>query len=481
MDSEQKRLFLAVALSAVVLFGWQAFFAPQYVENTTVSRREAPPIGVPEQRGTVRFGEAADPVVVEKKTIVRGESLLSLDSSLVIDDYKTPHAQFEFADVVGSKKALEVEVYGAEGFWKKINVSFEDVGGKLVGREDVYGVGVEIGLGEEGRTSFWFSSGEPLRYRVRLNSIPLMLDNGQSRRFISFSQDLESHALGEGERRDGMLKWFGLDFNYHLFAVIFPERVPLAFRTEGEGAFVVDTSNPMEAFGFDLLFAKKNYDLLESYGDGLHMAVDLGFFGIIGVPILRGLQWLYGYIPNYGVGIVLITLFIRILTFPLQYKSFKSMKKMQKIQPDMQRIREKFKDDPQRMQKETMELFKKAGANPLGGCLPLLLQMPILFAFYQVLYNAVELVGAPFVAHIDDLSVKDPFYILPVLCTLSMFLNQKLTPMAMTDPTQKKIMAFMPLLFGFIMKDLPSGLVLYIVVSTIFGIAQQLLVYRMAD
>jgi len=128
-----------------------------------------------------------------------------------------------------------------------------------------------------------------------------------------------------------------------------------------------------------------------------------------------------------------------------------------------------------------MELFKKAGANPLSGCLPLLLQMPFFFAIYRVLYSAVELVGAPFAGWIHDLSIHDPFYVLPVLMGIAMLAQQKLTPQTSVDPTQQKIMLLMPVVFAFIMKSLPAGLVLYIFVSTVVGILQQALVYKMAD
>ena len=197
--------------------------------------------------------------------------------------------------------------------------------------------------------------------------------------------------------------------------------------------------------------------------------------------MLHGLQWFYSFFPNYGVALILLTLVIRMLLFPLSFASFKSMKKMQKVQPELAKIKEKFKDDPPRMQKETMALFKKAGANPLGGCLPMLLQMPIFFAFYRVLYGAVELVGAPFYGWIHDLSIADPYYVLPVIMAITMFAQQKLTPATSADPTQQKVMMFMPLIFGFIMKDLPAGLNLYIAVSTAFGIGQQLLVYKLTD
>jgi YidC/Oxa1 family membrane protein insertase len=157
------------------------------------------------------------------------------------------------------------------------------------------------------------------------------------------------------------------------------------------------------------------------------------------------------------------------------------MKKMQAIQPELQKIKDKYKDEPQKMQKETMELFKKAGANPLSGCLPLILQMPFFFAIYRVLYGAVELVGAPFYGWIHDLSIHDPFYVLPVLMGVAMLAQQKFTPQTTVDPTQQKIMMLMPVVFAFIMKSLPAGLVLYIFVSTTVGILQQALVYRMAD
>ena len=133
------------------------------------------------------------------------------------------------------------------------------------------------------------------------------------------------------------------------------------------------------------------------------------------------------------------------------------------------------------MQKETMDLFKKAGANPLSGCLPLLLQMPFFFAIYKVLYSSVELVGAPFYGWIADLSIHDPYYILPLLMAVAMFAQQKMTPTTAMDPTQAKIMLFMPVIFAFIMKSLPAGLVLYILVSTVVGLLQQMLVYKMAD
>lgn len=154
---------------------------------------------------------------------------------------------------------------------------------------------------------------------------------------------------------------------------------------------------------------------------------------------------------------------------------------MQAIQPELQKIKEQFKDDPARLQKETMELFKRSKVNPLGGCFPLLLQMPFFFALYSVLSNSVELVHSPFIAGwITDLSMKDSWYVLPVAMSLLMVIQQKITPNTITDKIQLRMMMIMPIFFGFIMKDLPSGLNLYMLVSTLFGLTQQLITVRVS-
>jgi YidC/Oxa1 family membrane protein insertase len=305
-------------------------------------------------------------------------------------------------------------------------------------------------------------------------------DKNIEKRFVAYSNEVHFYSLSS-KQEEAKVLWLGMDYNYHLFALVFSEKIAGKIDVTEDGNFTFLSSNELKNFSSEMVFSRKDYDRLTALGSGLELSVDFGLLGIIAVPILRGLQFLYKYIPNYGVGIILLTLLMRIITFPLQYKSFVSMKRMQKIQPELNKLKEKYKEDPQKMQKETMDLFKKAGANPLGGCLPMLAQMPIFFAFYKVLGASVELVGAPFYFWIHDLSLKDPFFILPILMTGLMFLQQKLTPSGTSDPTQKKIMLLMPLIFGFIMKDLPSGLVLYICVSTVVGIIQQMLVFRAAD
>ncbi len=214
--------------------------------------------------------------------------------------------------------------------------------------------------------------------------------------------------------------------------------------------------------------------ILKSVDKQMFTLINFGMFQVICEPILYLLKFFYSKFSNYGIAIILLTLLMRMLVFPIAYRGYKSMDKMQKIQPQLKLIREKFKDDSQKANLETMALMKKEKVNPVGGCLPMLLQLPIFFAFYRVLSESIVMYQAPFIWWITDLSLKDPFYILPVLMGATMFIQQKLTPTAL-EPMQQKVMLFMPLIFSVFMISLPSALTLYIFVSTLFGVLQQYL------
>jgi YidC/Oxa1 family membrane protein insertase len=221
----------------------------------------------------------------------------------------------------------------------------------------------------------------------------------------------------------------------------------------------------------------KELKILSAASPQFVQIVDFGIFGWLAEPLLKLMNWFYGLTHNYGAAIILLTLLVRFVVLPFNLMSYKSMKAMQTIQPHMQRVREKYKDDPQALNRETMNLMKEHKVNPLGGCLPMLLQLPVFFALYQVLDHSIELYKAPFMFWIHDLSLKDPFYILPVLMGITMYIQQKITPSTL-DPAQAKVLQFMPILFTFFMVSLPSGLTLYIFVSTLFGIIQQYLFMR---
>jgi len=216
----------------------------------------------------------------------------------------------------------------------------------------------------------------------------------------------------------------------------------------------------------------KDYDRLKKLGKGLEHIVDFGWFTVVAMPLFWVLKFFYRFLGNYGWAIVILTIVVRIPFIPILNKSQQSMKKMQKIQPLMAEIKEKYKKDPQKVQQEMMALYKKHKVNPVGGCLPMLLQIPVFIALYNVLAKAIELRGAPFTLWITDLAAKDPYYVLPVVMGATMVLQQKMTPTAM-DPTQAKMMMLMPIVFTFMFLSFPSGLVLYWLVNNILGIAQQ--------
>lgn len=222
----------------------------------------------------------------------------------------------------------------------------------------------------------------------------------------------------------------------------------------------------------------KSHELLMKIDENLAKVVDFGFFNWIARHILALLKWFYGLIGNWGLAIIALTVLVRLMVLPVNIYSFKSMKAMQAIQPQLKDLRERYKDDQQKQQQEIMTLMKQHKVNPLGGCLPIFLQFPIFIALYQVLGNSIELYQAPFGLWIHDLSLKDPFYILPVLMGVTMFIQQKITPNTM-DPAQAKVMLMMPIVFTFFMVSLPSGLTLYMWVGALFSVLQQM--YFMRD
>ena len=221
---------------------------------------------------------------------------------------------------------------------------------------------------------------------------------------------------------------------------------------------------------------QKDYKVLENINPMLTNAIEYGWFTFAAKPLFALLLWLHGIFGNWGWAIIALTFIIRIVLYPLTYKGMMSMAKMKELAPKLKEIKEKHGKDPQRMNAATMDMYKKHGANPLGGCLPMLLQIPVFFAIYRVLLNAVELQGAPWALWITDLSRMDQYYILPILMGASMYYQQKLTPNNFTDPMQEKVFKYLPVIFTFFFITFPSGLVLYWFVNNLFSIGQQFIV-----
>lgn len=220
----------------------------------------------------------------------------------------------------------------------------------------------------------------------------------------------------------------------------------------------------------------KEYKTLKNINPDLVNAIEYGWFTFAAKPLFALLSWLHGIFGNWGWAIIALTIIIRLILYPLTYKGMVSMQKIKEIAPRIKEVQAKYKGDPQRMNAAVMEMYKKHGANPLGGCLPMLLQIPVFFAIYRVLLNAVELQGAEWALWINDLSRMDPTFILPILMGATMYFQQRITPNNFTDPLQEKIFKFLPIIFTFFFLTFPSGLVLYWFVNNLFSIAQQYIV-----
>jgi len=278
--------------------------------------------------------------------------------------------------------------------------------------------------------------------------------------------------------------WLGYTSKYFLFSAMNGGLKRAAIESKGVSKAVVKGSkevivNPLDknVTTFPIFVGPKEYDLLSSYEYELEESIEFGIFSFLSIPMLQILNFTYDYVGNYGLAIIVLTFVIKIITYPLTQKSMTSMKKMQVLQPEMTKIREKFKGEPQKMNAAMMDLYKKHGANPMGGCLPMVIQIPIFIALYKTLLVSIELKGSPFIFWITDLSQKDPYFITPILMGLSMFLQQRMTPTG-GDPTQQKIFMFLPLVFTFIFLNFPAGLVIYWLTNNVLTIIQQYFINR---
>ena len=230
-------------------------------------------------------------------------------------------------------------------------------------------------------------------------------------------------------------------------------------------------------FEFFAYLGPKAEGPLTAANHNFDQALDFGWFTVIAKPLVRFLVLLYNWTGNWGIAIIIVTILIKIATLPLTQKSYKSMKAMSVLQPELTKLREKFKDDREKLNQETMALYKAHGVNPASGCLPMLIQLPIFIAFYRALYGTIELRHSPFMFWIHDLSAPDPYYVLPIIMGVSMLITQKMTPSS-ADPVQQKVMLIMPVVFTFMFLNFPAGLVVYWLVNNILTIAQQMYLKR---
>ncbi len=354
------------------------------------------------------------------------------------------------------------------------------------------------------------SSGNPLQGIPQLQQLntPFEGVSSPANRFlfsgpVAFvNGELEEVKVGDFEDGpktiQGAIEWVGYEGNYFLCGIIPIDGAGSTFTMQGTEALTrtmlagdLDTIQPggEKEYKYHIYYGPKKLEMLDSIGYNLGKSVNFGWFDVIAKPTLWLLNMFYGVVHNYGIAIILVTVLFKALFWPITQRGMKSMKNMQKLQPKMMKIKEKYKSDPTKMNQEVMSLYKTYKVNPLGGCLPMVLQIPVFFALYKVLLQSIELRHAPFMLWITDLAAPDRLWIgldipylggIPVLTLLmgaSMFLQQKMSP-STADPTQAKIMMFLPVVFTFMFLNFASGLVLYWFINNLLSILQQVLINR---
>lgn len=315
-------------------------------------------------------------------------------------------------------------------------------------------------------------------------------------------EQIKVKKIEDNPSTPGKTQWVAIEDRYFMNSVVPTDVVDgsmgLSLKNgliENRLIWPVDDIAPQSQknYAFELYFGPKKIDILKTMGHNLEKAVNFGMFDILARPCLWLLNFLHGYIPNFGIAIIILTLLVKLLLWPLGSKSYKSMNDMRKLQPLMTEIREKYKDDKKMMNQELMGLYKTYKINPMGGCLPMVVQIPVFFALYRMLYQAIELRHAPFFLWINDLAAPDrlfefgfsipfmqPPFGIPVLTIVmgaSMLLQQKMSPPP-GDPTQAKMMMFMPIIFTFIFINFSSGLVLYWLTNNVLSIGQQFYIQK---
>ncbi len=511
--SANQRLILAVVLSFVFFVAYTAIFPPEQVKvdaNTTVKVANS----------TVPVTATAIPDATLSHTVAADEQMPASDSSTLV---RIESADFTMTiDTLGriASKVLKAEKYNnndnvhsemiAQVGTKPLHIRFADADMNKEALQTPYTTDVrEATLAADGSTVITMQ--QKLSNQTVVKKMTVYADGHydvnialatDSRYFVYLGQHVKRegqmmmavhgamvyHADGltditEDEDAEGRKTFTDVhltsSFDQYFASIIYgltPDTTVTVDRDREDDPIVyIDGS---KSFDFKGYIGPKDYKALKAIDPVLVHAIEYGWFTFAAAPLFWVLSWLHGIFGNWGWAIIALTILIRMVLFPLTYKGMMSMQKMKEVAPKIKEIQAKYKGDPQRMNAAVMETYKKEGANPLGGCLPLLLQIPVFFAIYRVLLNAVELQGAEWILWVNDLSRMDPYFILPILMGATMFYQQHITPNNFTDPLQEKIFKYLPIIFTFFFITFPSGLVLYWFVNNIFSIAQQFIVNK---
>ncbi|MFZ4858608.1 MAG: membrane protein insertase YidC [Desulfuromonadaceae bacterium] len=531
----EKRAFIAVGLSIAVFYLFSMLFgpdkqpvapvAPQTVfapANSSVS----PSQQTPAPQNTVAQSGQSLPTNASQKVISvdtdlytavfssRGASL----KNLTLKNYREENSPEAKKVILGSDSDPNVYSFSsrASGFNLPDNTDFmadadnitiEKGGTRQLTFNYISGQGYTVrkiytfssgAYGIKLETQVFNNSAVPLvgaiQYVMTYPAEPKVKDNrfDTAGAFLFSDNSLQTNKIKDvataSKRYDTSVQWTGFADKYFLSAILADKNsiasVELKKNSAGFFESVVSspqfTINPGQSATTSsrLFVGPKDLDILKAQGNSLEQSLDLGWFTVIAKPLLYSLKFFYGYVGNYGVAIIIITIILKAFFFPLTHKSYKSMKGMQKIQPEMAKLREKYKDDRDAMNKAVMELYREHKVNPMGGCLPMVVQIPVFFALYKSLMFSIELRHAPFYLWVTDLADKDPYYVTPVIMGITMFIQQKMTPSQM-DPMQQKMMLALPVVFTFMFLSFPSGLVLYWLVNNVLTIGQQMYINKL--
>lgn len=511
-----KRTIIAVSLSLFVLIAWSFLFpnreapkGPSVVNESAqkpsqAARTEpAPAVAAPQ----------SPPAQTGSEDIAANDIIVETDLYKAV--FSTQGAILKYWEIKTHKYDDKAVILLKEpGVIPPLSILLEspdrNLPQRLMYRTDVESLHLSERGNKKGELIFTYSDGAVSivkkfmfyhdRYKVDLsietaNTPPYKLAVGTEFGIYNPEEGMRSHAgplvlygsnkkddfteKSDSERITDNVIWIAQEDQYFTAALIPLDTVEGAeFWKEGASPEIALNLAPGR-HDFILYAGPKEYDTLKALDSKLEYIIDFGWFAFIAMPLFWVLKYFYSYMGNYGWAIIVLTILVRVPFIPILNKSQQSMKKMQKIQPLMAELKEKYKNDPAKMQKETMALYKKHKVNPIGGCLPMFLQIPVFIALYNVLLKAIELRGAPFALWITDLAAKDPYYVLPIIMGLTMVLQQKMTPTAM-DPKQAKMMMLMPIVFTFMFLSFPAGLVLYWLVNNILGIGQQYFVNKKA-
>lgn len=523
-----KKAYLAIGISILIWVGWQKFYLEPIQKQQQLVQQEREQLAAANQPPIAQDGKAAVMAAAPQGTHlpVKTASLENPSSKITVSNEGYAVGAWDIKGISAERPDETFSLGEITGFSPQLGVHFSDLAElnsavkqgwgslEVKGKSAVSAFNTPDLRATRTFTLDETGNGAMLHYSLHFGKVvpkSVFLDlYGSPKRAIDkegsiFGQapdkvmltyrDLNGRKsvigaqLKENQESAAGPRWMGLDTRYFVLAV-----VPSHDETNELGAQIAhDNLGGNEAVRGSLVFptngktdleinarvyfGPKDMTALTKVDPILSDAINFGWTSFIAIPLLTSLKWLYANLPNaiknYGLAIILLTFLIKMLLFPLMYKSMTSMAKMSKLQPQMNALREKHKDNKEKLNQEMMTFMKTNGYNPISGCLPILLQMPIFFALYRVLFNSMELYHAPFAGWIHDLSSPDPFFVTPILLSGLMFLQQKLSPNTAADPAQQKMLQIMPVMFGAFMLMLPSGLTIYMVVNSAVSIAQQ--------